>query len=215
MTIRERWRSLVRRTAAPSPDPSPDSLFAELDSAYSSPERSYHTWHHVLDCLRWLDEYADASAVRRETVSLLEYALFYHDAVYRPGASDNEAASAALATDRLAELGVGAASVQTVAALILATRHEASPEADDTLAAAMVDIDLSILGADPATYTEYTQAIAREYAHMDPERFAAGRRAILEAFLARPTIYTTHWFRARLEERARRNLRAELGFFSR
>ena len=98
-----------------------------------------------------------------------------------------------------------AGSAQRVHDLVMATRHTAVPSGqDDRL---LVDIDLSILGAERARFDEYEQQIRREYAYVPGFLFRRKRREILTGFLDRPAIYSTPHFHDRLEARARDNLR--------
>lgn len=74
----------------------------------------------------------------------------------------------------------------------------------------MTDIDLAILGAPQARFDEYEDQIRREYAWVPEADFRAGRARILESFLARPRIFQTRHFNARLEESARENMARSL-----
>jgi predicted metal-dependent HD superfamily phosphohydrolase len=131
-------------------------------------------------------------------------ALWYHDAIYDTHASDNEARSAALARAVLAAAGAQEPTIVSVERLILATKHDAVPRDRD--AQILVDIDLSILGADEPRYQEYETQIRREYAWVDEGAFRSGRTKVLRSFLDRPFIYSTTEFRSRLEAPARNNL---------
>ncbi|MBI2922085.1 MAG: hypothetical protein HYY18_13450 [Planctomycetes bacterium] len=95
-------------------------------------------------------------------------------------------------------------TVGRVVALILATRHAEAPSDPD--ARWLVDIDLGILGADPEAYRRYETAIRREYRLVPGLLFRRKRAELLEGFLARPRLYLTDHFHARLEAPARRNL---------
>lgn len=186
-----------------------DELFDELAAHYREPARHYHTLEHVEACLRWLDTYA-AHAVSPAEVAL---ALWYHDAIYDPRASDNELKSAELARRRLGEVGLPGAAVERVAASILATQHH---DADPGDARLVVDLDLTILGADPSRYDDFERRIQQEYAHVPDRAFRQGRREILARFLARSAIYDLLALRDRLEAGARDNLErriAELSSF--
>lgn len=177
------------------------SVYEALAARYREAHRRYHTLGHVAACLARLDR-VRASAERPEEIEL---ALFFHDAVYdRTG--DDEARSAALAETELIELGVPGQAAARVGALVRAT---AGHDAGGGDAALLVDIDLSILGARPAAYARYVEALRAEYEHVPDTLFRAGRSAILRAFLARPAIYRTPSF-ASLESQARQNLSAEL-----
>ena len=89
-------------------------------------------------------------------------------------------------------------------ALIMATCHAALPDSDD--ARLLVDIDLSILGADPERFDEYEVQVRQEYSWVPGVLFRRKRREILQGFLARPRLYETDWFEQRLEAQARSNL---------
>ena len=134
-SLEERWRETWGLLGHPAP---PERL-APLVARYSERHRAYHTLAHVLACL----ELARIVRPNLTQSGLVELALWYHDAVYRPRRSDNEEAIAQLATQELALLP--AASVAEVERLILATKHHSTPT--DTDAKFLVDIDLAILGA--------------------------------------------------------------------
>ncbi|GFE81535.1 hypothetical protein GCM10011487_35350 [Steroidobacter agaridevorans] len=99
-------------------------------------------------------------------------------------------------------------SITRVRAHILATRHEAPAELDDSKL--VVDIDLSILGVDEAAYARFESDVRQEYRWAPGPLFRSKRAEILESFLARSTIYSTTLFRDRYEAPARRNLRAAI-----
>ncbi len=88
--------------------------------------------------------------------------------------------------------------------LVMATRHTSVPAAGD--AQLLVDIDLSILGADAQRFAQYEQQIRAEYAFVPEELFRTKRKEVLQSFAARPRIYGTDHFHAALEARARVNL---------
>ena len=92
--------------------------------------------------------------------------------------------------------------------LIMATRHGAVPhEADEKL---LVDIDLWILGSPTQRFDEYEQQVREEYGWVPGPIYRRTRRKLLEAFRARPTIYSTDRFVQRYEARARANLARSL-----
>ena len=193
----EHWRNCFAalRLAAPS-----DLEFASLIERYSESHRAYHTPQHLDECFR-LFETAAASARSPGAVGL---ALFYHDAIYDTHARDNEENSAELARDMLSSIGAEASLLSYVTDMILVTRHAAMPQTTDQQL--VVDIDLSILGAPESRFDEYEQQVRQEYSWVDEQIFRSVRRTILQEFLARPVIYSTKTFRARLERPARDNL---------
>jgi predicted metal-dependent HD superfamily phosphohydrolase len=144
----------------------------------------------------------------REPV-LVELALWFHDAVYHADRSDNEEQSAHWASRCLLEAGADTETADTVAHLILATRHDSEmPEGD---AALLCDIDLAILGAPRRAYHRYQQAIRDEYAWVPEALYQGSRAKVLQRLLGREKIYNTELFSQRLERRARANLTRELG----
>jgi predicted metal-dependent HD superfamily phosphohydrolase len=74
----------------------------------------------------------------------------------------------------------------------------------------MVSIDLSILGAEPARYRAYSDAIRQEYAHVPDELFRKGRTSVLEQLLLAEPLFPDARFRAAFERQARSNMSAEI-----
>lgn len=176
-------------------------LYEQLLARYSEPHRHYHTLQHLGECLATFEPVRDLA----EHPDEVELALWFHDAIYDTHRSDNEERSADWARAALREAGVARGSSDRVHALIMATRHTANPTLPDEQL--LVDIDLSILGAEQARFDEYEEQIRKEYAFVPSWLFRLKRRAILQDFLDRPSIYSTAHFRDALEQRARANLR--------
>ena len=176
------------------------TLFAQLMAAYAEPQRHYHTQQHLGECLSAFDA-ARALAERPDEVEL---ALWFHDAIYDIKGHDNEQRSADWARTALVDAGVVADIADRVHALVMATRHTAVPSGRDEQL--LVDIDLSILGAERPRFDEYEQQIRKEYAYVPGFLFRRKRREILKGFLDRPAIYSTPHFHASLEAKARDNL---------
>jgi predicted metal-dependent HD superfamily phosphohydrolase len=186
--------------------PPPGGLLRQLIDLYAQPHRAYHNLGHVMECL----ELAASVRLRLANPPDVELALWYHDAVYQPRAADNEERSAALAAAGLTSLQPS--RVETITALIVATKHQAIPTTQD--ARFVVDIDLAILGAAPPRFDAYEVSIRREYRWVPGPLFARKRREVLRGFLGRPSIYSTPYFRSRLEEQARANLTRSLARLS-
>ena len=194
---RRRWTGVWNRLGA---EGSGLSIFAILESAYTEPGRAYHTAAHIRGCLDQFD-LSRLTAARPDEV---EAAIWFHDAVYLPGAPDNEERSARLASTALAGGGVPAEAARRIADLVLATRHLTIPSQPD--AALLCDIDLSILGRNPEAYDEFEQRIRQEYAWVPESAYRSGRTRILRGFLERPSLFQTDFFRERYEASARANL---------
>ena len=184
------------------------AIIAIARAAHDSPGRHYHTWEHVEECL------AKAEDFPCDSTKLVRYALLFHDAVYEAGRNDNEARSAELAARTLAEHGACTpAEIAEIRRIILATRHHAlDPNEESRDLRAVLDIDMSILGAGEARYRRYAEDVRREWvpAVVSAARYRVGRRRFLESVLARPRIFSTEEGAARWESAARRNVASEI-----
>jgi predicted metal-dependent HD superfamily phosphohydrolase len=185
------------------------SIRAELVRAYAAPDRHYHGLAHIETLLDLAQANADAIA----DAGAVEAAIWFHDAIYDSRRKDNEERSADLAAARLA----GTATSDRIAhitAMIRATAGHAMPAVRDPATAQdcalFLDMDLAILGSPPREFEAYEQAVRREYGWVSEPQWIAGRRAVLETFLARPSIYATPRFQATHEAAARRNLAGSL-----
>jgi predicted metal-dependent HD superfamily phosphohydrolase len=178
-------------------------LLAELTAAYSEPHRRYHTFQHIEFCLREIGKHR-AHAVRP---SEIRWALLFHDAIYDPRRNDNEARSADWACRVMQEMQRSDEEIVRVRKLILATAHAGNAETPDE--ALLLDIDLSILGADDATFDEYDRAIRVEYEWVPDEAYRSARANVLQGFLKRDRIFRTVAYRQQ-EAAARRNIERAL-----
>jgi predicted metal-dependent HD superfamily phosphohydrolase len=195
--LSRRFVDLLRRLgAAGDLHPLADAVLA----AWAEPGRRYHGLDHLLDCLAELDG-APADGADRDRV---EAALWFHDAIYDPRAGDNEARSADWAARALAELGVPPAVADDVARLVRLTRH--TDPATDPSGRLLCDIDLAILGREPAGFDAYDRGIRAEYVWVTEPDFTTARSGVLAGLLARSPLYQTEHFRRRYETAARINL---------
>jgi predicted metal-dependent HD superfamily phosphohydrolase len=197
------WDQLVRVSGV-SP-PAAAAVFADLVQAYSSPERHYHTLHHIRQVLDTLE----AGRALAKDQAALQWAAWFHDAVYDSQARDNEDRSAARAEQVLTGLGLSPPRIALVRGLILDTKthHSGTDDYDHRL---FLDADLAILGADADSYDAYALAIRQEYAWVPEPDYRAGRQAVLRTFLLRPRIYLTEALFADHESQARANLEREI-----
>jgi len=202
----QRWTNLCAALGIP-----PDyNEFTHIKSAYSASHRAYHTLQHLSECFEKLD-WAIATENFPKSV-LAEAALWYHDVVYLPMAKDNEQGSAEWAVRFLTQSGVGDEDCQFVSSLIMATCHAEEPqEATHQL---VVDIDLSILGAEPTRFDEYERQVREEYKWIPWFVYKKKRRDLLKSFFDKPCIYTTKMFHSEYEQQARENLKRSLAKLS-
>jgi len=183
----------------PWPLPERADLRDRLLTAYST-GRGYHDVLHLSEVLERIAELGEAD----NTEVML--AAWFHDAVY-DDAGDNEERSARLAESELEHAG-------EVARLVRLTEDH-RPEPGDHNGAVLCDADLAILAAPRERYEEYADGVRQEYAAYDDATFAAGRIAILQALLAKPTLFHTAYARTHWEPAARANVAAEVSRLSR
>ena len=186
-----------------APTADADLVFAELHGFYSGSDRYYHGWEHIAHCLREFDAIADLA----DKPDVLELALWFHDAVYMPGAGDNELLSAALFRQCGGQV-FAAEFVDTVCTLILITTHTAAP--DNTDQALVLDIDLSSFGADWPAYCSDSANIRQEQRHLADALYYPAHGRFLKQLLQRPRIFYTDYFYGRYEQPARRNITQRL-----
>ncbi|TPL51646.1 hypothetical protein [Mesorhizobium sp. B2-4-6] len=182
-----------------------EALKSELAALYQAADRHYHGLAHIEAMLALAGEYRHLL----DDPEAVEAAIWFHDAIYDSRAKDNEAKSAELAEKRLAGRA-NSHRLARIAAMINATAtHQLPPfRNEDALndAAFLLDMDLAILGAEPAVFDAYERAVRSEYGWVEEPMWRAGRAGVLKSFVARPHIFYTTEFRDRFEAQARENL---------
>jgi len=195
--MKDRWQTLWHKLAAPKV---PHDVLDELLHAYAAPDRFYHNLMHIRDCLAVFDQ----TNFLAEHPAEVELAIWFHDAIYNTRRSDNEQKSAEWAEAVVRQAGLSAEIAERIAASILATRHQG--EVTDRDAQLLIDVDLSILGRDPAVFWLYEENTRKEYAWVPQDMFRRERVKILRSFLDRKHIYYHREYRERFEATARSNL---------
>lgn len=194
----------------------PGDQLAALREAYADPPRAYHHFGHVLEVLAHYRAVAEGPGWHRSDEVL--FAVLYHDAIYVPGRSDNETASARLAVEHLSRWPPATAiDANRVSELILLTaRHGAidrdtlgeGPDAEDTRR--FLDCDMAILAAGPDRFVAYDREIAEEYCAVPRWLYRIKRRQFFRRLLASERIYLSDHFHGLFESQARANLIAAL-----
>ena len=182
--LRKRWLRLVTELGDED-DPLFQDWFLELDALlarYAEPHRAYHTLVHIEHCLAELDE---VRKIVPGDMRAIEFAIWYHDAIYDTTSKDNEFLSAELARTVLLKSGFQYGFADGVAVLIMDTAHEDRPDIDREDSKLLLDIDLAILGQPESRFDEYEREVRTEYHWVPEEAFRTGRSAILQKFLDR------------------------------
>jgi predicted metal-dependent HD superfamily phosphohydrolase len=186
----------------------PAAMWAELEAAYQTPPRAYHSMHHVQEVLAHYDHVA--AAVGWSNPKEVYIAILFHDAIYHAGRKDNEARSAELAITSIEKyLPNEALDSQKIKYLIeLTARHgHIQSAALDEDTAHFLDCDMAILGAEPEQFQGYDKAIASEYRGKLPGwMFQFYRRKFLRGLLDLPRIYLSQLFFNSHEAKARANI---------
>ncbi|HVL74894.1 MAG TPA: hypothetical protein VM406_02660, partial [Noviherbaspirillum sp.] len=194
--LRERWLDLV--TPYTSDSFGVHATWHALYACYSDPRRSYHNLEHVAALLRLADQ-ERAQICEPEVV---EFAIWFHDAIYDTHARDNEQKSAAWAREALEAISVDPRYVDAVEACILATQNHALGAAAIADLPLFLDLDLAILGAEDADYDDYSRRVREEYAWVPQAQYREGRLAVLRRFAERDRLFLTPSMIARFEARA-------------
>ena len=174
---------------------------------YAAPQRHYHNLNHLQAVLHAVASHL--TAFRQPDRGML--ALFYHDVIYDPTASDNEARSRDYFMADWQQW-LPPETLQTIAHWIMATAgHQVTGEAKpDPDLLNLLDIDLSILAADLPVYQHYAAAIRQEYCHIPDAAYRAGRIRVLQDFLQRSRLFQGSLFGMPAEVQARYNLYWEI-----
>jgi predicted metal-dependent HD superfamily phosphohydrolase len=205
LELRVAWQQHIGTSAAAC------EWFDAVLGRHREPARQYHDVRHVGWVVRHVLAIAERSSI--DDLAATVAAAFFHDAVYDPQRSDNEAASATLAQHALGELDWSPARARRVAELVRATEGHDVEHADrDTCV--LLAADLAVLAAEPARYADYATAVRREYAHVDDAAWRSGRSAVLRSLLARPHLFAPDLELGDWEARARANIAAELASLS-
>ncbi|WP_373542086.1 hypothetical protein [Chamaesiphon sp.] len=186
-----------------------DHTLQLLVTAYTQSDRYYHNLTHIHQLLTTLDRFSDLF----QDPLAVSLAAWFHDFIYAPQDTDNEAQSAKLASKLLTDIGLSIATCDRVHTLIMATQgHQIEPHDPDLCI--FLDADLAILGADPVGYQVYQRSIRREYSWVADEAYRVGRIRVLESFLQRDRLYATDLLFGELESIARLNIQQEIASYS-
>lgn len=201
----DRYRELIARLGGDATGAA--EAFDAVYGAWASDGRSYHGVLHLVECLRALD----STPPDNISIDVVELALWYHDVIYDPRASDNEARSAQRLLQDAARVGLPSMVAGAAADLVRATVHTGGAGAQVTAEAALIaDIDLSIFGADSIGFMDFEYGVEEEYAHVPKFWFLFRRGQFLANLLKRPQLFRTAAFRTRYEQAARAQIAALL-----
>jgi len=179
-----------------------NSLWLDLEKAYSKKSRYYHNLIHLEEMVFWFLKYKQQLQHPNEVL----YSIFYHDYVYQVTRKDNELKSAEHAIALLKPNHQF--NKKLVFDLIIATQLHYHNQNEDINW--LIDFDLKILSKDWDDYKIYCQQIRNEYNIYPDFLYNPGRKKALEHFLEIKNIYQTQEFRTLFEDKARENIKREI-----
>ena len=197
---RDRFQSLWQRNLVAGARDDSAAIHRQLLDAYREPQRFYHTLEHIEHCLGMFE----LCKPELEQPDAVELAIWFHDAIYVPGAPDNEARSAGLYRHHADDVHADD-FVALVSRLILATLHDGN-SLEDPDADYMVDIDLSSFGLDWDAFLRDSKNLRLERPAVSDEDFYRNQGDFQKLLLARERFFHSKFFQQRFEQRARANL---------
>jgi predicted metal-dependent HD superfamily phosphohydrolase len=194
-----RFGALWERCARDAAKSEGTAVFERLVTAYAERQRHYHTLMHIEQCLSQFDLSPADLPFRDE----IEMALWFHDAIYTPGASDNERLSADLFL-HLAGASMPRSFTARVEDLIMATTHGALPATPE--ACWVTDIDLSSFGLPWPEFIHDSRNVRAERVDLADAQFYPAQARFLRSLINRSPMFQTEFFKCRLEAIARTNI---------
>lgn len=177
-----------------------EQVYQQLIDAYNEPQRVYHNLQHIGHCLTAFDKVRHLP----ESADSLELAIWFHDAVYQPGASNNELMSAKLYCAR-AEGMHKPDMIERVNRLIMATLHS-SVDIDDLDSKFMVDIDLFSFALPWDKFLSDSENLRRESGIVSDQEYYQKQFQFQQGLLQKEHFFLTDYFIEHGEENARSNL---------
>jgi predicted metal-dependent HD superfamily phosphohydrolase len=196
--LRERFLALWRACLLPGALSDPVAVWSSLERRYAELHRRYHDLNHLAHCLEELDAAAGHVAEPRR----VEMAIWFHDVINDPGSRDNEQRSADYFRGKADGL-IDRDFIDAVVGLIMVTTHREPPSDPDQQF--ICDIDLASFGCPWECFMRDSSNVKAEFSGPE-EDYYRGKKAFLQAMLARPRIFLTDFFNARYERQARDNI---------
>ncbi|KAN0019411.1 hypothetical protein ACTFIU_002619 [Dictyostelium citrinum] len=182
-----------------------------INDRYNEKQRFYHNLTHINELLN-LEEQFNSKLKKQEVV---QWSIWFHDIIYDPTRGDNEEQSARLFLDFSKEVKLSEEVISDVNKYILATANHTkvkSDEESDTDLLYFLDMDLSILGTEESVYSNYSDAIKKEYSHIPDDKYRVGRSKILQSFVdaGYESLFKTNEFKEIYGKKAINNLKNEI-----
>lgn len=180
-----------------------NGAFEDILARHSEAHRRYHGLSHLVALFDLIGSVVAAGSAAR-------LAVWWHDAIYDPKASDNEEQSAHLARCVLPGLRASQSLVDETADLILKTKKHWDSGGAGVKGDTFLDADIAILGAPSATYDAYARGVREECVWAPETLYKQGRSAFLRGAVARDRLFRTDAFESAYAAQARENMTREL-----
>lgn len=176
------------------------NIHQQLIQAYNKPGRFYHTLKHIECCLGFLEDIKDIA----NNPDALALSIWFHDAIYEPGANDNEQRSADWFMDETQNIfDDGLRDI--VYAHIMATLH-LNEEVKDHDSRLMIDIDLSSFGMPWPTFLRDSENVRKESPQLTDAEFYPKQCEFSQGLLKKSRFFQSDYFYKHYEAQARQNL---------
>jgi predicted metal-dependent HD superfamily phosphohydrolase len=183
-----------------------EALYHQLYFEYSGWNRHYHNLSHIYNLLRLADEFKNDINENE----LFQLSVWFHDFIYDINKKDNEEQSAEWANKLLSPF-LKNEQIKYIETLILSTKKHVPIDKSNLDNLLFLDLDLSILASDSASYNLYAEAVRDEYKSLFSFLvYNAGRTNVLNNFLKREKIYFSEFFQKNYESKARDNIKSEI-----
>ncbi|XP_061173310.1 uncharacterized protein LOC133182476 [Saccostrea echinata] len=207
MDLRQRWLTLARDILRIQEDVC-QKWWGYIEQKYSESQRHYHTLSHLEEMFQHFDQYHE----KLDKPELVSLAIYFHDIIYDPKASDNEERSADVFTQFVKESSANLKEDERdkVRHWILLTKSHSVQERAEADLQYFLDMDMAVLGRTPEDYRKYAAQIRDEYSHYPDQDYRKGRSAVLKGFSQRQRIYASDEFHKLYHDIAVQNMTAEI-----
>lgn len=202
--LKHQWFNLASKYS--EDDTQINVLWNNILIYYSKKNRYYHNLSHINSKLIQ----AKQNKNKFNDFETINFAIWYHDIIYKSTKKDNEEKSALYTKNCLKSLNFEEKRIKTTQNLIISTKKHKVILNKNLDNSYLLDFDLSILGAKWENYLTYIQNIRKEYKIYPDFMYKTGRKKILLHFLERENLYFTEEYQFKFESQARNNITKEI-----
>jgi predicted metal-dependent HD superfamily phosphohydrolase len=200
------WQVFCKRNSLPAEFET--GTYFLLQKFYLLPQgqRHYHTLNgHIYSALNSFYEYINETGERLDYREEIEYSIWFHDILLKPGDKSAEAESAGLANLLAYYSDLDRDIIESC---IMATKTSLPPiNAKGLLKSDRIVADVDLVGlSDWDTFTKNGELIRLEYNFVPDDVFYPKRKEFMNQFLERKYIYHLPYFKEKYEKGAQENI---------